>query len=339
MLLKPATNDQAYLKAGFLGFAKSGKSFTASKIAIGLHKYIKSQKPVAFLDTETGSAYVLPRFKEAEVPLVTAKSRAFIDLLAVCKEAEKSCDILIIDSISHFWNEIVKAYMTKTNRKRLRVQDWGPIKEEWQPFTDFYLNSKIHILMCGRAGNIYDYTEDEDGVTEIRKTGIKMKAESDMSYEPSLLIEMEKVQAKDGTYGQSIIHRSWVVGDRFDCLTGKSFDNPGFDNFLPHIKLLNLGGDHVGVDVSSNSKELFDSPEGRANLQKRREIALELIENEMKKRFSSRSDKDQKEKFIVLEKVFATNSWTAISDLHPDKLETGLAEIKMMEVKGDVANA
>lgn len=333
MKLQPATNEQAFLKAGFLGFAKAGKSHTASKIAIGLHKYIESKKPIAFLDTETGSSYVLPMFQKEKIELLTAKSRAFVDLISVGKEAEKNCDILIIDSISHFWTELVKAYQTKMQRKRLRVQDWGPIKEEWMAFTDFYINSKLHILMCGRAGFEYDFTEDEDGVTEIRKTGIKMKAESDMSFEPSLLIEMEKVRSKDGSVGQGITHRAWVIGDRFDSLTGRSFDNPGFDQFLPHIKQLNLGGTHVGIETGNTSTELFDSPEGRSNIIKRREIALECIKNEITKKFPGRTIEEGQGKIKILEDVFKTNSWTAISDLHPDKLESGLSQIKNMEIK------
>ncbi len=81
--------------------------------------------------------------------------------------------------------------------------------------------------------------QNEEGIMEQAKTGIKMKAEGDMSYEPSLLIEMEKVRCQDGSVGQGMIHRAWVTGDRFDLLTGRSFDNPGFEQFLPHIKQLN----------------------------------------------------------------------------------------------------
>jgi hypothetical protein len=331
MELKPAVNDQAYLKMGFLGFAKSGKTYTASKIAIGLHKYIKATKPVAFLDTETGSAYVLPLFKEENVELVTAKSRAFVDLLSICRQAEKTCSILIIDSISHFWTELVKAYQDRMNKKRLRVQDWGPIKSEWQAFTDFYINSKLHILMCGRAGWEYDFREDEEGNTEITKTGIKMKAEGDMSFEPSLLIEMEKAREGSGKIGQGIIHRAWVVGDRFHDLTGKSFDNPGFDAFLSHIKKLNLGGEHLGVDTENSSQELFSGPEARMSIQKRREILLECIQNEITKRIPGRTTKEQQEKIKLLEDIFGTSSWTAISDIHPEKLEVSLK--KMTETK------
>lgn len=335
MKLQPASNEQAYLKAGYLGFAKSGKTHTAAKQAIGLHKFIQSKKPVAFIDTETGSSYVLPMFQRDGIELLTAKSRAFVDLLSVGREAEKTCDILLIDSITHFWTEIVRAYMNKNNRKRLRVQDWGPIKEEWQAFTDFYINSKLHIFMCGRAGNEYDFKEDEDGVTEIRKTGIKMKAESDMSFEPSLLIEMEKVRSKDGSSGQAITHRAWIIGDRFDVLTGKSFDNPGFEQILPHVKMLNLGGTHVGIDVERTSEGMFEGPESRSDIFKRREIALECIQNEITKKISGRTAQDQKDKIKILEDVFGSNSWTAISDLHPDKLESGLIKLKTIEIKGE----
>lgn len=339
MELRPAVNDQAYLKAGFLGFAKSGKTYTAAKIAIGLHKFIKSGKSVAFLDTETGSSYVLPLFKESGIDLVTAKSRAFVDLISICRQAEKTCDILIIDSISHFWMELVNAYQKKLEKKRLRVQDWGPIKGEWQAFTDFYINSRLHILMCGRAGWEYDFREDDEGVTEITKTGIKMKAESDMSFEPSLLIEMEKVRDGSGKIGQSIIHRAWVVGDRFHDLTGKSFDDPSFESFLSHIKKLNIGGDHLGIETGNSSKDLFDAPEARMNVHKRREIALESIQNEITKKIPGRAAKDQKDKISLLEVVFGMNSWTAISDMHPDKLEACLKKISEYKIEGEPTNA
>jgi hypothetical protein len=318
-----------------MGFAGSGKTFTATLVAIGLQKYIKSEKPIAFIDTETGSDFVLPKFKAAGIELITAKSRAFVDLVAVTREAEKRCDILIIDSITHFYVELIEAYMKKLNRTRLRVQDWGPIKQEWREFTDLYINSKLHILMCGRAGWEYDFREDEDGVTEIAKTGTKMKAETEMGYEPSLLVEMEKVKEANGKIGQVIGTRAWVLKDRFDVINGKSFDNPGFTDFLPHISLLNIGGEHLGVDNSGSSQALFDSPEGRSNLFKRREIAIESLKIECDKRWSNRSDSGLKSRIQALESVFGTASQTAIADLHPDKLEAGLKKIKEIEVKAN----
>lgn len=329
-MLKPATNESAFLKAGIMGFAGTGKTHTATKLAIGLSKYIDSKKPIAFLDTETGSDFVLPQFKENGIELLTEKSRAFVQLLATIKESEKLCDILIIDSITHFWEELVNAYMKKLDRKKLRIWDWGPIKMEWRQFTELYLNSKLHIIMNGRSGWTYSEREDDEGVLETAKTGTKMKVETDMGYEPRLLIEMEKVSPGDGRIGQKFLNRAWVLKDCFDRINGKFFDNPKFDDFLPHIKLLNIGGVHSGVDVNSSSVDLFDAPDSRNQWHKRREIALENIQNEMLKRWPTQSVLDKKTKISVLEKMFNTASWAAISERGAEELEGAVLMLKEM---------
>ena len=49
MLLKPAQNQTAYLKAGILGFQGSGKTYTATRLASGLAKLSGKENPkVAF---------------------------------------------------------------------------------------------------------------------------------------------------------------------------------------------------------------------------------------------------------------------------------------------------
>ncbi len=342
-LLQPATNNQAFLKMSLYGFAKSGKSFTAMLAALGLHKYIASKKPVAFFDTETGSNYLSDTFKEQGVNLLVAKTRSFVDLLAVTKEAEKTCDIMIADSITHPYVELVKGYKKKMNRERLRVQDWGPIKEEWAAFTELYLNSKLHIIMCGRAGWEYEFKEDEDGVTDIQKTGTKMKTETDFGYEPGLAVEMERVKDGSGKIGQTITQRAWIIGDRFNRINGKCFEFPTekktevavqrvWDAFFPHIEKLKIGADYGGIDTDTKSGELFKSPDSRSNWIKRKEIALDILKIELDKRWSSRSDAGAKMRVEVLEKVFGTASPTAIADLQPEVLEKGLIQIKELEI-------
>ena len=341
--------EQAYLKAGMLGFAGSGKTFTAMNIATGLHDYIKSTKPIAFISTEPGIDFIINDIKALGKSIVGGRSKAFIDLMSLCRKAEKTADILIIDSISHFYEELIKAYQQKSGRQRMRVQDWAPIKQEWAQFTDFFLNAKIHIIMCGRAAWEYDFKEDDEGVTEITKTGTKMRTEKELGYEPSLLIEMERARDDSGAIGQAFRHKAWVLKDRFNQINGKSFDFETkngvflipkvFESFLPHISRLNLGGNHANVDVKASSKDLFINPESKSNIFKRKEIALELIQNEITKRIPGRAAKDSQDKILLLEKVFKTNSWTAISDMHPDKLEVGLKEIQTMKTEEEKPNA
>ncbi|MGE0799894.1 MAG: AAA family ATPase [Lautropia sp.] len=320
-LFAQATNTQAYLKAGIMGFAGDGKTYTATEIAIGLVELMRARKleagdkPVMFLDTETGSDWVKPRFDAINIPLFTAKTRAFVDLLSAIREAEASGSLLIIDSISHFWRNLTEEYAERKNRRNgLKFEDWAWLKSEWGKFTDLFVNSKCHIIMCGRAGYEYDFFENENGKKELEKTGVKMKAETETGYEPSILILMQKHQdeAKDGT--RRIWRRATVLKDRSTRIDGHTFDNPTFRHFLPHIEFLNLGGIHVGVDTTRNSSELF-ADDGEPRWQKERrakEIALDEIAEVLSKHFPGSTTDAKKSKADALESVFASRSWERI---------------------------
>ncbi len=160
-LFARAEITSAYLKMGLMGFAGSGKTFTATETAIGLVKLMRDLgidqgRPMFFLDTETGSDWVKPRIEAAGIDLYTAKTRAFADLLAAVSEAERLSCLLLVDSITHFWKELCETYMKTKKRTRLQFDDWGFLKGEWGKFTDLFVNSGLHIIICGRAGYEYD---------------------------------------------------------------------------------------------------------------------------------------------------------------------------------------
>lgn len=332
-LLKPATNQTAFLKAGIMGFAGSGKTFTAKELAIGLAKRIGATK-VAFFDTETGSDFLIPAFREAGIELLVAKTRSFADLKTFVREAEQEAPLAIIDSVTHVWTDLVDSYRRKLNRKNgLRMDDWGPIKAEWGEFTKLYINSHAHVILCGRAGYEYEYhTDEETQKKELVKTGTKMKAEGEMSYEPSLLLEMERVNA-DGAVVRGKrsgwIHRCYVLKDRTDLMNGKTIDNPSFEDFTPVVNFLNLGGEHLGVDSSRNSEHLFHSPDSLHERKKQVEITLELITDALTEGGIAGTGKKEKEAVVAaFNAVFGTSSWRAIQDMPLEKLQTGLKGLR-----------
>lgn len=331
-LLQKAKPEMAYLKLGIYGEAGSGKTFTSSRVAIGLAKFIKSKKPIAFADTETGADFVAPAFKAAGLDLVVAKTRAFQDLLGIVDEAASTCDILIIDSITHFWNELIDSYLKKNEKKRLTLRDWQPLKQTWREFTDRFVNSKLHIIVCGRSADKWEEVEDpEDGSKELRKVGTKMRTETEMGYEPSLLVEMEAIQITARTGGK-YVHRAYVKKDRFDVIDGLIFDNPTLDSFLPHILLLNLGGEHKAIETDRNSQDMFERGDTGEQKRIRKEILLEKITNEIKKLYPGQTENDKKERIALLEHVFGTNSWTEISTYFSlDKLDEGLKNLGLGE--------
>lgn len=331
-LFKPAEHTQAYLKAGFMGLAGAGKTHTASTVGIGLIHYLRdmgieyAQKPVYFLDTETGSDYVKPMFDKNGIKMMQAKTRAFADLVPAVHEAEKEGSLLLIDSITHFWTEFTEAYAKKRNRKRgLEFQDWAYLKSEWRRFTDAYVNSSLHIIMCGRMGYEYDFFQNEEnGKKELEKTGVKMKAETETGYEPSILVLMER-EMEFETKRQ--IRKAYILKERFNVIDGQEFKNPTFKNFLPHIELLNLGGKHVGIDMARNSDGII--PEANSNKEwkfreEQREIFLEKTQNLMTEHgISGRSDAGKKQVIELLKKHFHTSSWREVESYSLDQIKAG----------------
>lgn len=332
MSLFKEIESPTHLKAGIFGFAGSGKTFTAAKIAIGLHKYIKSDKPVLFIDTETGSSYVKELFKKEGVPIQGMKTRAFVSLMGGLKEAVDGGNILLIDSVTHFWQEITKAYLKKNNKTRLSLRDFIPLKEEWGVFPTLYLNSPIHIIMAGRAGYEWGEEQDDEGENKLVKTGTKMKVEGDFGYEPTLSIEMEQVRENRGKVGSTFINRAWIVKDKFDesGLKGKYFDMPTFETFLPHIRLLNIGGVAPSIDTETSSSDMIVSHQGVAKRLKERDILSEELWAEMPLRFNSRTDEGKKAGAYFLRSAFGTLSKLAIDNLSNEKIKEGLDKLKAL---------
>lgn len=331
-LLKPASNQTAYLKAGIMGFQGAGKTFTATHLAAGLAKLSENKTPkVAFFDTEKGSDFFVQYFKEQGVQFDVAKARSFVELMQFMREVtdlDNPYDVAIIDSVSHVWNELKDSYEKKKRRSNgLLFQDWGPIKNEWRQFTDSFINSKIHVIALGRAGYEYDTDADESGRMQLTKTGTKMKAEGEFGYESDILLEMERVRIENG---KGWTNRCFVIKDRTDMLNGKTIDNPKFEDFAPILAKLNIGGEHFGVDTLTTSQDMFDDPD-KSYMEKKRQqtIATEELGNLLVEIGLDGSSTAAKQGRIeLLKEVFGTASKTAIDGFNPDELRRGIVAIR-----------
>lgn len=338
-ILKKATNKMAFAKVGLYGTAGSGKSRTATEIAVGIHKAIGSTKPIAVFDTEPAFSFLLPIFNQANIDLLVAdESRALADLMTFMDEAEKVSDIAIIDSITHVWRDAQESYLAKlnANRKRdnkrpmlaLEFQHWRPIKAAWAEFTDRFLSSKMHVIVCGRAGTIYEYQDKDDGSgkKELITTGTRMATEKELGYEPSLLIEMIADRHEGKTVNVAIVQK-----DRADKLNGREISMPNFDKLKPHFDALNIGGEHFGSMDKRDSQDLYgDAEESGWDSEKRnREIWLEETSNLLSKHgLGGRSEDVQKQRITILEKHFGTGSKTKMESMKADDLKTYYLSLK-----------
>ncbi len=310
----PVANTKPYFKAAFEGFAGSGKTYTAALIAIGLHKKIKSKKPVVIFDTEKAAKFLKRLFNEAGIELLVKESRTLADLMETMRllRDEKASDVLIIDSITHVWDDTVEALKRKKNRVNLQFQDWGILKPQWKrEFSDPLVRDPYHIIMCGRAG--YEYSNEvnpETNKREIYKSGVKMKVEGETAYEPDCLVLMERFENVTGAK-KKISRYATIVKDRSTLLDGKVIENPKYNDFSPIIEEL-LVNPVEYQSHETDSTGLFKTEEDRYDYVRNKKIILEEIQGQLTKAWPGRANVDIAVKADALEQAFSTRSWTKI---------------------------
>lgn len=335
-MFKKLENNRPFLKAALEGFAGDGKTYTAVQMAIGIHKLIESKKPIAFFDTEKALKALTWLIEEQGIEAVISDEERSLESLnqAIKWCEEGNADILVIDSITHVWEEFLRAYMKHKNRTRLEFQDWGVLKPGWkEKFSTPYVQAKVHIIFTGRAGYEYENEINEDtGKREIFKSGIKMKAETETAFEPDLLILMQKVQNLIGD--QKTVHReATIVKDRTTKIDGKTFKNPTFDDFYPAVKIL-LDGTLREIHGSQipDTFEEFDNK--YSEIGKKREALIAEIEGCFSLMgLGPQSKEDKQVKAWTLSQVFGVNSIEMVARKSNTAISDGHKVIKMFADK------
>lgn len=367
-LLKPLGQGPGYLKAGFLGFTATGKTMTATLLAIAMKRQAKHAGPIAFYDTETGSDYITPMIRSLTgQEAVGVKSRSFDDLLAVGDECVSSgVSVLVVDSVTHIWRTLCDSYLAGVNQSRekmcqekgwrfkprtgLEFQDWAPIKAIWARWTDFYLTAPLHIVICGRAGFEYDFEVNEAGKKELVKTGTKMKTESEFGFEPSLLVEME-VENEKTAAGERQLRTAFIRKDRFNVMDGAlgTFPTehdaekalaPVVKFFAPHLAKLNADS-HTTMQTTAKPMDVdAGGSDAWARERDRRTIFCEEIQGLLTSQIPGMGAEDKKKKADLMQKFFGTRSWTAIETTDSEKLRGGLLALKNhLETDADATKA
>lgn len=323
-------NNRPFLKMAFEGFAGDGKTYTATQVAIGLHRKIKSTKPIAIFDTEKAAKALLGVFNDAGIEAVVSDDQRSLSALS---QAMQWCeaggsDILIIDSITHVWEEYLQAYMKQKNRTRLEFQDWGIIKPKWKnEFSTPFVRAKIHIIFTGRAG--YEYTDErneETGKREIFKSGIKMKAETETAFEPDILVLIEKNMSLLGDK-KTVFREAMVIKDRTAQIDGKVFKNPTYADFAPAIDVL-LDG-KVSESNAAYMTDTFNDPGSKlAEMRAVRGKIISEIEGVFNYMKLGTTKDDKALKAAILNKLFSVVSVEKLDDIKNDLLSAGLATLK-----------
>lgn len=373
MQLSSLGSGVGFLKAGFLGFAGSGKTYTAMLLAIGTRKRLGLSGPIALFDTEAGGQYVAPLVKrETGLELIGFQSRSFADAVDFLRETTNlGAAVTIVDSVSHIWKELAESFLEQRNKaraehnrppsNRLEFQDWAVIKNRWAQFANRYVNAPQHIVICGRAGYEWDFETREDGGKDLVKTGIKMKTEGEFGFEPSLLVQMDRIQIDaaqalaerevNRAAGRKIeggikiksavyVRRATIIKDRFGVIDGIEAENPTFEFFAPYVEML-VPGAHAAVDLTHKTDMGVDD---EGNLREwrtkhNRAVASENFWAALLAVWPGASAQEKLARQETVWKLLHTRSQTEVDGLPADKLiaATQAMPAAIIEVKAELA--
>jgi hypothetical protein len=273
---RKAKAEQAALKVGFYGPPGSGKTLTSLICGEGLAKLTK--KRIAYVDTERGTDFYCQAVKERTIhpeafDFDAIYTRSITDVLASVRALNPNeHGVIVLDSITHIWEAAQAAYAGRlTKIGTIPFQAWGKIKKPYKELIAFLLSSPMHVIFCGRQGN--EFEEDEES-GEMKKIGVKMKAEGETPYEPHILIRMEAMR---DTKQEITTHTAFVEKDRTGILSGKLIHNPNFNNIVKPLLAL-LGETQAKVEtadeVGTRDAEVMDN----ADLEKEANSKLTLEE-------------------------------------------------------------
>jgi hypothetical protein len=231
MAFRKAKTEQAALKMGLYGPSGSGKTFTALLMAEGLAKL--TGKRIAFVDTERGTDFYCMAVKDRAIhpqafDFDALYTKSITEVLEEVKKlSPQQYSVLVLDSITHIWEAARNAYAGKlTGAGTIPFHAWGKIKKPYKDLINFLLSSPMHVIFCGRQGN--EFEEDED-TGELKRVGVKMKAEGETPYEPHILIRMEAI--KNPKSKQATV-TAYAEKDRTGILAGKLVQWPNFENMI-----------------------------------------------------------------------------------------------------------
>lgn len=202
-----ATKELCRLRAAVFGPSGAGKTFTCLRIATGLGGKI------AVIDSERRSARKYSdRFKfdvcDLDDRTVDGYTRA------IKAAAAAGYDVLVVDSLTHAWQELTSYIEKLSEQKKYGGNYWSAWREGTpmqRAFVDAILTYPGHVLVTMRASTEWQTGSDKDGKLKPVRVGLKPEQGKGIEYEFDLLLEIdsshtaEVIKDRTGKYQDKFI--------------------------------------------------------------------------------------------------------------------------------------
>lgn len=193
----PAKRSEAKARVALLGPTGSGKTHTALEWATVL----ADGGTVAVIDTENASASLYAD----EFEFVTAPWWPPYDaakLAAAIKDAASQFDVLVLDSLTHFWageGGVLDVVDREAQKNRGNTYTaWKKGTPIWRGLLDSLIFAPCHIVVTMRSKMehvLIDGKDSKDGRSKVEKVGMAPQARNDVEYEFTVVGEMDQSHA------------------------------------------------------------------------------------------------------------------------------------------------
>ena len=207
---QPATKAQAKLRAALTGPSGSGKTMSALRMATGIGGRI------AVIDTERGSASkYADRFQFHTCQLADRTIDGYIAALQAAAKA--GYDVLVIDSLSHGWQELLQE-VDRLAKARFSGNTWAAWSEgtpKQRRLIDALIDWPGHVIATIRSKTEWNQqTDDKTGRLRPVRIGLAPEQGKGIEYEFDLLLEL------------STEHVGTVIKDRTGKFQDKVVEKP-----------------------------------------------------------------------------------------------------------------
>lgn len=210
MGFKKATRTQSKLRCAIFGPSGAGKTFTALRIATGM---VGGVGKIGLIDTEHGSASKYADRFQFETDYL---DDATIDniLIKFADAQREKFDVLIIDSLSHAWQELVQGVdrLAKAKYKGNTWSAWSEGTPKQKSLIKAILTYPGHVLATMRSKTEWQ-TDTDGGKSKPVRVGLAPEQGKGIEYEFDLLIEMNTdhiahvIKDRTGKFQDAIIDK------------------------------------------------------------------------------------------------------------------------------------
>ncbi len=186
---QPAVKHKSKLRLAITGAAGSGKTLSALRIASGIGGKI------ALIDTEAGSASKYAGRYGIQFDTIAMQNPNIDNIVKLLNLAvENGYDVVIIDSLSHAWQELLLEMdrLANSKYKGNSFRAWSEGTPKQQQLAKAIIGSPLHIIGTMRVKTEYVVEPNERGKAAPRKIGTSPEQGKGIEYEFDMLIEMDQ---------------------------------------------------------------------------------------------------------------------------------------------------